>query len=127
VLSLPLPFPMIALVLSALRAGIMGRFANSGVTDAAAIAGTILVLSLNALLVLRRSASRCRVCPAPADRSARTKTASGRLPPVLWKQSSARPLLWSRWAWTRVRHGIRAEDTGKSVAATAFRADDIAF
>jgi ABC-type sulfate transport system permease component len=45
----------------------MGRFASAGVTHAAAIAGTILVLSLNALLVLQTSASRFRVCPAPLD------------------------------------------------------------
>lgn len=53
VLSLALPFPMIALVLFTGRAGIMGRFANRGLTQIAAIAGTILVLSLNALLVLQ--------------------------------------------------------------------------
>jgi manganese transport protein len=53
VLSLALPLPMIALVLFTRRAEIMGRFANGGPTHAAAIAGTILVLSLNALLVLQ--------------------------------------------------------------------------
>jgi manganese transport protein len=53
VLSLALPFPMIALVLFTRRAGIMGRFANSGLTHIAAVAGTVLVLSLNALLVLQ--------------------------------------------------------------------------
>jgi manganese transport protein len=52
VLSLALPLPMIALVLFTRRAGIMGRFANGRLTHAAASAGTILVLSLNALLVL---------------------------------------------------------------------------
>jgi hypothetical protein len=31
----------------------MGRFANSGLTHSAAIAGTIFVLSLKALLVLQ--------------------------------------------------------------------------
>ncbi|HEX4616319.1 MAG TPA: Nramp family divalent metal transporter [Stellaceae bacterium] len=53
VLSLALPFPMIALVLFTRRAGIMGRFANSGLTHIAAVAGTVLVLSLNALLVMQ--------------------------------------------------------------------------
>jgi hypothetical protein len=53
VLSLALPLPMLALVLFTRRAGIMGRFANGGLTHAAAIAGTTLVLSLNALLVLQ--------------------------------------------------------------------------
>jgi manganese transport protein len=43
---------MIALVLFT-RAGTMGRFAISGLTHSAAVAGTILVLSLNALLVLQ--------------------------------------------------------------------------
>ena len=51
VFSLALPFPMIALVLFTRRAGITVRFANNGRTHAAAIAGTTLVLSLNAPLV----------------------------------------------------------------------------
>jgi manganese transport protein len=53
VLSLALPLPMVALVLFTRRAGIMGWFANGGLTHATAIAGTTLVLSLNALLVLQ--------------------------------------------------------------------------
>jgi manganese transport protein len=53
VLSLALPFPMIAVVLFTRRAGIIGRFANGGLTHIAAVAGTILVLSLNALIVLQ--------------------------------------------------------------------------
>jgi manganese transport protein len=43
---------MIALVPFTRRAGIMGRFANGRLTHAAAVAGTVVVLSLNALLVL---------------------------------------------------------------------------
>jgi manganese transport protein len=53
VLSLTLPLPMIALVISMRRADIMGRFANRGLTHAMAVAGTILVLSLNLWLVLQ--------------------------------------------------------------------------
>jgi hypothetical protein len=50
---------------------------------------------------------------------------------LLWKQSGATPLLWSRLrcdprALTRVCRGTRAEHAGKSVAAADFRADDIA-
>ena len=40
VLSLALPIPMIALVLFTRRRDIMGEFANSRLTDVAAIAGT---------------------------------------------------------------------------------------
>jgi manganese transport protein len=46
VLSLALPLPMVALVMFTRRGSIMGRFANTGPTHIAAIAGTILVLSL---------------------------------------------------------------------------------
>ena len=56
VLSLALPLPMIALVLFTGCTDIMGRFANSAATHIAAIAGTILVLSLNAVFILQTSA-----------------------------------------------------------------------
>ncbi|WP_051228949.1 Nramp family divalent metal transporter [Pleomorphomonas oryzae] len=51
VLSLALPVPMIALVLLTRRTDIMGAYANSRLTDALAIGATVLVLSLNAVLV----------------------------------------------------------------------------
>ena len=51
VLSLSLPVPMIALVLLTRRADIMGPYANGRLTDTLAIAATVLVLSLNAVLV----------------------------------------------------------------------------
>jgi manganese transport protein len=51
VLSLALPVPMIALVLLTRRADIMGAYANGRLTGGLAIAATILVLSLNAVLV----------------------------------------------------------------------------
>lgn len=65
VLSLALPLPMIALVLFTGCIDIMGRFANSGVTHIAAIAGTILVLSVNGLFILQT----LRVSPAVANTS----------------------------------------------------------
>lgn len=51
VLSLALPVPMIALVLLSRRADIMGPYASSRLVDMLAIAATVLVLSLNAVLV----------------------------------------------------------------------------
>ncbi len=51
VLSLVLPVPMIALVLFTRRRTIMGVYANSRLTDLAAIAGTVIVLALNLLLL----------------------------------------------------------------------------
>ena len=51
VLSLSLPVPMIALVLLTRRADIMGPYANGRLTDTLAIAATVLVLSLNGVLV----------------------------------------------------------------------------
>ncbi len=53
VLSFALPIPMIALVLFTRRADIMGEFANSRLTDAAAIAGSVVILVLNAVLLLQ--------------------------------------------------------------------------
>ena len=53
VLSLALPLPMVALVIFTRRGSIMGRFANSGPIHIAAIAGTVLVLSLDTLLLLQ--------------------------------------------------------------------------
>jgi manganese transport protein len=53
VLSIALPVPMIALVMFTRRVDIMGRFANRGLTHVAAIGGTILVLTLNLILILQ--------------------------------------------------------------------------
>ncbi len=53
VLSFALPIPMIALVLFTRKRAIMGTFANSVATDLAAIAGTAIILVLNAVLLLR--------------------------------------------------------------------------
>jgi manganese transport protein len=52
VLSLALPLPMITLIWFTRRTDIMGKFANSRVSSAAAILGTAVVLSLNVILVL---------------------------------------------------------------------------
>jgi len=51
VLSIALPLPMIALLLFTRRADIMGSFVNGPVTRIAAVAGTVLVLVLNAFLI----------------------------------------------------------------------------
>jgi manganese transport protein len=53
VLSIALPFPMIALVMFTRRRDIMGSFVNLRLTNIAAITGTILVLSLNVLLIMQ--------------------------------------------------------------------------
>lgn len=53
VLSLVLPAPMIALLIFTSRRDVMGAFANSRLTNAAAIAAAILVLVLNAVLLLQ--------------------------------------------------------------------------
>src|SRR5260221_10621 len=53
VLSLALPLPMVALLIFTRNADIMGRFANSRLTHTAAIAGTVIVLLLNAFLILQ--------------------------------------------------------------------------
>jgi len=53
VLSFALPIPIIALVLFTRRRDIMGEFANTRLTDAAAIIGTIVILCLNMVLLLQ--------------------------------------------------------------------------
>jgi manganese transport protein len=53
VLSIALPLPMIALLLFTRRRDIMGPFANGPLTHLAAIAGTVVVLALNAVLILQ--------------------------------------------------------------------------
>jgi manganese transport protein len=51
VLSIALPLPMISLIIFTSRAELMGAFANSGLIRVAAIAATVLVLALNAVLI----------------------------------------------------------------------------
>jgi manganese transport protein len=53
VLSIALPLPMIALLMFTRRGDIMGRFANGRLTNFVAIAGAVVVLSLNVLLILQ--------------------------------------------------------------------------
>ena len=53
VLSIALPLPMVALLVFTRRSDVMGRFASGTVTHGAAVSGTVLILSLNALLVLQ--------------------------------------------------------------------------
>ena len=53
VLSIALPLPMIALLIFSSRADIMGTFANSRLTNAAAIAGAAIVLVLNMFLIVQ--------------------------------------------------------------------------
>jgi manganese transport protein len=53
VLSLALPVPMIALVAFTRRADIMGSFANGRLLHVAAVASTVVVLTLNVLLLLQ--------------------------------------------------------------------------
>ena len=53
VLSIALPAPVIALVMFTRRKDIMGAFANSRLTNVAAIVGAVLILTLNAVLLLQ--------------------------------------------------------------------------
>jgi manganese transport protein len=53
VLSIALPLPMISLLMFTRRADIMGRFANSRLTQLAAVLGAAIVLLLNAFLILQ--------------------------------------------------------------------------
>ena len=53
VLSFALPIPMIALVVFTRSRRIMGEFANSRLTDAVAIVGAAVILSLNVVLLLQ--------------------------------------------------------------------------
>ena len=51
ILSIALPLPMIALLIFTGRSSVMGAFVNTRLTTAAAIAATILVMVLNAILI----------------------------------------------------------------------------
>jgi len=53
VLSFALPIPMIALVLFTRRRDLMGEFVNSRLTNIAAIAGSVIILFLNAILLMQ--------------------------------------------------------------------------
>jgi manganese transport protein len=52
VLSFALPIPIVALVLFTRDRAVMREFVNGRLTDAAAIAGTLVILALNAVLLL---------------------------------------------------------------------------
>ena len=53
VLSIALPAPVIALLIFTRRRDLMGAFANSRLTNVAAVVGTLLILVLNAILLLQ--------------------------------------------------------------------------
>jgi manganese transport protein len=53
VLSIALPAPVIALLIFTRREDIMGDFANSRLTNVAAVLGALLILTLNAILLLQ--------------------------------------------------------------------------
>jgi manganese transport protein len=53
VLSIALPLPMISLLMFTRRPEIMGEFANSKLTQAAAVVGTAIVLLLNIVLIVQ--------------------------------------------------------------------------
>ena len=53
VLSFALPIPMIALLLLTRRRDIMGQFVNSHVVQISAVVGTVVVVSLNTILILQ--------------------------------------------------------------------------
>jgi manganese transport protein len=52
VLSIALPLPMIALLIFTARRDVMGQFANSPLTNAVAVIGSAIVLTLNMFLIL---------------------------------------------------------------------------
>ena len=53
VLSFALPAPVIALFIFTRRKDIMGAFANSRLTNIAAVVGTVVILALNVILLLQ--------------------------------------------------------------------------
>ena len=53
VLSLALPFPMIAIILFTRRRDIMGTFANGRMVQLAAVVGAVVILVLNSILLLQ--------------------------------------------------------------------------
>jgi manganese transport protein len=53
VLSIALPAPVIALIIFTSRKDIMGAFANSRLTNAAACFGALVILTLNVVLLLQ--------------------------------------------------------------------------
>jgi manganese transport protein len=53
VLSIALPAPVIALILFTSRKDIMGAFANGALSNAAAVFGALVILTLNAVLLLQ--------------------------------------------------------------------------
>ena len=53
VLSLALPFPMIAIILFTKRQDIMGTFANGRMVQLAAVVGAVVILVLNSILLLQ--------------------------------------------------------------------------
>jgi len=53
VLSFALPAPVIALLIFTRRKDIMGAFVNSRLTNIAAVVGTVLILTLNMILLLQ--------------------------------------------------------------------------
>jgi manganese transport protein len=53
VLSIALPAPVIALLMFTRRRDIMGAFVNSRLTNVAAAARTLVILTLNAILLLQ--------------------------------------------------------------------------
>jgi manganese transport protein len=53
VLSIALPLPMITLLMFTRRRDVMGRFANTRLTNCIGIFGTMIVLALNVILILQ--------------------------------------------------------------------------
>ncbi|MBV8793491.1 MAG: Nramp family divalent metal transporter, partial [Hyphomicrobiales bacterium] len=53
VLSIALPAPVVALILFTRRKDIMGAFANSRLTNVAAVLGAVVILTLNVVLLLQ--------------------------------------------------------------------------
>ncbi len=66
VLSLALPVPMLALLWFTTRKRFMGAFVNSRAMTVAAVAGTIVVLLLNTVLLLQTAGIAIPGLPAPA-------------------------------------------------------------
>ncbi|HXX25259.1 MAG TPA: Nramp family divalent metal transporter [Pseudolabrys sp.] len=58
ILSIALPLPMIALIIFTRRPNLMGAFVNTPLTNAIAIAGTVIVLALNLFLIMETFGAR---------------------------------------------------------------------
>ena len=89
VLSIALPLPMISLLMFTRRADIMGRFANSRLTQIAALVGTAIVLVLNTFLIVQIIGLPIPGLPARLVNGGLYASVGRRRPTILFAQKGA--------------------------------------